>query len=45
MTAHTTKVVVESLILLFRIREVPVSNLGLDTGYPEGFSYFPSPSR
>jgi hypothetical protein len=35
--------VVEWLALLLRIREVPASNLGSETGYPDyGFSLFSS---
>jgi hypothetical protein len=38
-------VVVEWITLLFRIREVPCSNLGPETGYPERFRGFPQPYR
>jgi hypothetical protein len=31
------KIVLESLTLLFRIQEVPGSNLGLETFYPDRF--------
>jgi hypothetical protein len=38
--------VMECLTFLFRILEVPGSNLGTDTGYPDwGFSWCPSVSR
>jgi hypothetical protein len=33
--ADTPNVMVEWLTLLFRIREVPGSNLGPETGYPD----------
>jgi hypothetical protein len=37
---------VELLTILLRIREVPGSNLGTETGYPERvFVVFHSPSR
>jgi hypothetical protein len=35
------QVVVKWLTLLFNIREVPHSNLGLKTGYPKFFLGFP----
>jgi hypothetical protein len=41
----TTEVVVEWLTLLLRIREVPASNLDLETGYSECFVVFLSPFR
>jgi hypothetical protein len=38
-------IVVEWLALLLCIRDVPGSNLGPETGYPEVFVVFLSPSR
>jgi hypothetical protein len=35
--------VLEWLTFLLRVRDVPGSNLGPDTGYPECFRGFPQP--
>jgi hypothetical protein len=44
-TFMITNVLVEWLTLLLTIREVPGSNLGRETGYPDFFLVLLSPSR
>jgi hypothetical protein len=44
-TSETPNVVIEWLTLLLRIWEVPSSNLGSETGYPEFLAFFLCPSR